>query len=106
MQKKFDLISDPGHGWVKVPLRLLADLKIIDRVSRYSYMRGSFAYLEEDCDLSIFFDAYRARFGFDPEIRERVARERRSRVRGYEPFVIRSLPESFRPYIPGLVAMR
>jgi len=105
MQKKFDLISDPGHAWIKVPVRLLVDLGIADRISRYSYHLGRFAYLEEDLDLSVFFNAYRDRFGFDPAIRERVARERRSRVRGYRPYEIIKLPENFRPYIPGLIAM-
>lgn len=88
MQKKFDLISDPGHAWIKVPVQLLVDLGIANSISRYSYRLGSFGYLEEDCDLSVFFNAYRDRFGFDPAIRERVARKRRSRVRGYKNFCI------------------
>jgi len=87
-EKKFDLISDPGHAWIKVPVRLLVELGIADRISRYSYRLGRFAYLEEDLDLSVFFNAYRDRFGFDPAIRERVARSRRSRVRGYDNFRI------------------
>jgi len=86
MQKKFDFISDPGHGWVKVPKAILSDLMIAEKISRYSYQRDAFAYLEEDCDLTIFFNAYRDRFGTDPKIRERVARERRSRVRGYDTY--------------------
>jgi hypothetical protein len=86
MQKTFDLISDPGHGWVKVPKRLLSDLLISKEISRYSYERGAFAYLEEDCDLATFFNAYRQCFGIDPKIRERVAREKRSRVRGYDTY--------------------
>ena len=82
--KKFDFITDPGHGWVKVPVRMLSQLEIAEKVSCYSYRRGAFAYLEEDCDASLFFAAYRNRFGFDPQLRERNAREKRSRVRGYD----------------------
>ena len=31
------------------------------------YERGQTVYLEEDCDLALFFDAYRNHFGRDPE---------------------------------------
>ena len=88
MQKTFDFISDPGHGWVKVPKKLLADLLISREISRYSYMRGEYAYLEEDCDLAKFFDAYQKMFGTDPKIRERNARMKSSRVRGYDTYEV------------------
>jgi hypothetical protein len=87
MKKQFDYIVDPGHGWVKVPLALLRELDIADRVSRFSYYNKGYVYLEEDCDASRFAGAFASRFGFEPKLRERVARERRSRVRGYEPYV-------------------
>lgn len=81
--KTFDYIQDPGHGWIKVPVSLLLELKIADDITCFSYYRAGFAYLEEDCDASRFFSAYREKFGTDPKLRERVARERRSRVREY-----------------------
>lgn len=84
--KKFDFCSDAGHAWLKVPVKLLIDLDIADQISAYSYYRAGFAYLEEDCDFSRFFNAYRARFGTDPAYRERNARERRSRIRGYDTY--------------------
>ena len=34
--KTFDFISDPGHGWLKVPHRLLAELAIADQITTYS----------------------------------------------------------------------
>ncbi len=49
--------QDPGHGWVRVPLKVLTKLGIADSVSRYSYMRGIYAYLEEDCDLARLYAA-------------------------------------------------
>lgn len=48
---------DPGHGWVKVPIKTLVKLGIADKISRYSYQRGLYAYLEEDCDLSTLYAA-------------------------------------------------
>ena len=57
---KFDVLTDPGHGWIKVPKKLLAELGIANKITPYSYMRGDFAYLEEDADASTFFEAMRA----------------------------------------------
>jgi len=79
--KTFDYIQDAGHGWVKVPVYLLTALNIADKVSHYSYYRAGFGYLEEDCDLALFFNAYHARYGIDPKLRDRISD--RSRVRGY-----------------------
>ncbi len=81
--KTFDFISDPGHGWIKVPHRLLAEFQIADKISHYSYSRGDYAYLEEDMDAATFFNAYRARHGHDPKIRERKSAHNYSRVRNY-----------------------
>lgn len=81
--KTFDYIQDPGHGWIKVPVSLLINLNIDQEITCFSYYRDGFAYLEEDCDASRFFNAYRAKFGADPKLRDRIARERRSRVREY-----------------------
>jgi len=58
---KLSYFTDPGHGWVCVKLQTLIDLGIADKVSRYSYMRGSSAYLEEDCDLGLLFATCDAR---------------------------------------------
>ena len=79
--KTFDYIQDAGHGWVKVPVYLLTALNIADKVSHYSYYRAGFGYLEEDCDLALFFDAFHARYGHDPKLRDRISD--RSRVRNY-----------------------
>lgn len=41
----FTFHSDPQHGWLKVPKDLLATLGIDQKITRYSYMRGAYAYL-------------------------------------------------------------
>jgi hypothetical protein len=46
--------TDPSHGWLQVPINLLEKLNIKDKISEYSYKRGSYAYLEEDCDWAAF----------------------------------------------------
>ena len=47
------LYTDPGHGWAKVRKSVLANLGIAELISPYSYQRGNYAYLEEDCDLPL-----------------------------------------------------
>lgn len=49
--------EDPGHGWIEVPITELRRLKIADRISPYSYRDGGIAYLEEDCDASVWVNA-------------------------------------------------
>ena len=48
--------SDPGHGWLRVPVAELKEMGIADKISPYSYIseNGRFAYLEEDRDFSTF----------------------------------------------------
>lgn len=83
---KFDAIVDPGHGWLKVPKKLLVELGIADKITPYSYMRGDYAYLEEDGDLSTFMDAMKAqRPTVKVEQRVRHA-DNQSRVRNYDSY--------------------
>jgi hypothetical protein len=81
--KTFDYIQDPAHGWIKVPAQLLVNLSIHRQISPFSYYRNAFVYLEEDGDAAAFFNAYRAKYGHDPKLRDRVAREKRSKIRSY-----------------------
>lgn len=84
MRTSFDSYSDPGHGWVRVPFRTLQDLGLIERISPYSYMRGAYAYLEEDCDASLLVDTMR-KVGLTPKFRHRIG-DKTSKIRGYESY--------------------
>lgn len=57
--KSITIYTDPSHGWGKVSLSELSRLNIIDKISTYSYIHknGLNAYLEEDCDLSLYLKA-------------------------------------------------
>ena len=59
MSARYRFIEDPGHGWLEVPIAELKALAIDHLISAYSYVdrAGVFAYLEEDCDLSVFATA-------------------------------------------------
>lgn len=53
----YRFISDPGHGWLEVPMAEVRSLGILP--SPYSYVSpdGQLAYLEEDCDAALFIKA-------------------------------------------------
>lgn len=55
--KSYRFFSDPGHGWLRVEIAELIRLNLLDKITCYSYMKGKWAYLEEDCDASTFLKA-------------------------------------------------
>lgn len=61
MQTTFEFISDPGHAWLRVPIKLLEDWNIDILISEYSYRTRAMAYLEEDCDAGIFINEAKKR---------------------------------------------
>lgn len=77
----FRFIHDPGHGWLEVSISLLDTLNIKNQISEYSYVYNGKAYLEEDCDMPIFLNAYKASFGDSPNITSVF--QKRTRIRTY-----------------------
>ena len=77
--------SDAGHGWAKVHIDLLDELGIRDKITSYSYMRGSYAYLEEDCDVSTLHKAANAA-GLNIKWKEMKPANNYSRIRTYDPY--------------------
>lgn len=53
---KIKVINDPSHGWGSVSLKLLEQLDLIDKISQYSYMTNTRAYLEYHSDLNKLFE--------------------------------------------------
>ncbi len=60
--------TDPGHGWLRVPLQAVIDAGVAERISSCSYIATAHpgglnataqptAYLEEDCDAPAFLAA-------------------------------------------------
>jgi len=80
--KTIRFFADPGHGWARVKKSELAKLGIAELISVFSYERGEFAYLEEDCDLSIYLNALRAK-GMAYKFNGTTCANRSSRIRGY-----------------------
>ena len=48
---------DPGHGWLEVPRADVIRSGITP--SQYSYQKDGAVYLEEDCDASAFWQAFK-----------------------------------------------
>lgn len=76
--------QDPGHGWVKIHKQWLALLGIEDKISHYSYQRKNYAYLEEDCDLSLLLKSLDSN-GITWKLREYNC-NKSSKIRSYESY--------------------
>jgi hypothetical protein len=83
--KTFTVYTDPTHGWVKVPVTLLDTLGIADKITRFSYRRGAYAYLEEDLDMCTFASAYRIKYGTGPQWVSKHA-NKSSKIKSYSAF--------------------
>lgn len=79
---KITVYSDPGHAWGRVRRSLLIDLGIDGQVSLFSFKKGSWAYLEEDCDLPKLLKALEAR-GITFLIKEKIGNSP-SKIRSYD----------------------
>ena len=88
--KSIILYTDPSHGWAKVSLLELNNLDIMDKISTYSYMRSNkgktYAYLEEDCDLSTYLKALDDK-GIKFRIIEKHA-NKSSKIRSYSRYTL------------------
>lgn len=81
--KTYDFYADPGHGWARVPVQELRDLGILADITAFSYIRGDWAYLEEDCDFGRFIAAMREQKEVKVKTRYHHS-NKRSKIRGYQ----------------------
>ena len=84
--RTYTIYEDSGHAWVRVRTIELFALQIASDITPYSYIKGQYAYLEEDCDLTTFFNAYHAVKGRDPKFRAVYSRS--STVREYPHYTV------------------
>lgn len=63
--RKFNFHYDAGHGWLEVHAKDLEDVGLCAwmDMSRYSYHKGHWIYLEEDLDAGIFLRRYEKAVG-------------------------------------------
>lgn len=86
INKVFKSYSDPGHGWLAVKRSDLHALGIADKITRFSYQRGNTVYLEEDCDVTLFFKAFKDKFGVEPKTIEQSYTNSSSPIRSYQSY--------------------
>ena len=75
-EQTFTFHEDPGHGWLRVPRKLLVELGIEKQITPYSFQQGESVYLEEDCDAGTFIEAMKKRgirVKFDSRFHENTA---------------------------------
>lgn len=87
MTKKMKVkwFSDPGHGWLRVKIHNLIELGIAGKISSFSYQRGQWAYLEEDCDASVFMQAAEAQ-GVEVELEPESRCNKSSAIRRFNSY--------------------
>lgn len=73
-------ITDPGHGWLRVPLVDIAMMGLETAISSFSFIDGHYAYLEEDADCTVYLAALRDLLQAAPTVEEEY-REHFSRNR-------------------------
>lgn len=78
----FNNYADPNHSWTKIPKKILKELNIENHITGFSYMRGNFAYLEEDQDMTTFLKAAKLK-GLIVELKEHWT-NRQSKIRNYD----------------------
>lgn len=86
INKVFKSYSDPGHGWLAVKRADLHTLGIADKITRFSYQRGNTVYLEEDCDVTLFFKVFKDKFGVEPKTIEQSYTNSSSPIRSYQSY--------------------
>jgi hypothetical protein len=59
--RNYVFLSDPGHGWLIVPVSHVIEAGCAEKITSYSYLKmeggTQYAYLEEDCDAPTFLNA-------------------------------------------------
>jgi len=83
--KTFNVYTDAGHGWVKVLFKTLIELNIWQDITQYSYVRGEYCFLEEDCDAATLINALRDK-GIEPRWRVNHS-DKQSKIRSYARYI-------------------
>lgn len=82
--KKLMMFEDPGHGWCRVRRAEKLFQKVAHLISGFSYQRGQYVYLEEDCDLAEYYYACKEA-GYEIEWKYNHT-NKLSKIRGYEAY--------------------
>ena len=96
---RYTFYSDAWHGWLKVSLKDLKELGLIDDITQYSYIKGDYAYLEEDHDANLFIKAYEKKTSKKvkgSDFKESIQSSGRSPIRYFRPYTPESAKKTLR----------
>ena len=70
MKKQFTFHEDAAHGWLEVSYQDVTDVDIHNEISEFSYINRFLEkiYLEEDCDYTLFMNAYKNKYEKMPNV--------------------------------------
>lgn len=83
MPRTYTFYSDPGHGWLAVPISDLKEFGVEKQITQFSYRSGNTAYLEEDVDAGRFIDALKTK---GEEVKIIHAEQDGGFIRNFRPF--------------------
>ena len=68
MKKQFTFHEDAAHRWLEVSYQDVTDVDIHNEISEFSYINRFLEkiYLEEDCDYTLFMNAFKNKYGYKP----------------------------------------
>lgn len=98
---KIQHYCDAGHGWIKVSRKALENLNLLEKINHYSYQRGDYVYLEEDCDAALYLDCL-DKAGIKYQLIHTHS-DKTSKIRGYDNFKL--TPPLKLEYIPMIAAL-
>jgi len=86
--KKYHIYGDAQHSWCKVKFSEIVKLGIQNQITDYSYARGEYLFLEQDCDMSTFVKALE-KVGIKPEwIGHHTNKQ--SKIRSYSRYIVKA----------------
>lgn len=83
--RTFTNYSDPSHAWLRVQIKDIMKLGLVDEISNYSYINGKYAYLEEDRDAPLFLETLKLNGTANYKIVDKFT-DKPSIVRTYDPY--------------------
>ena len=92
---KYRFISDIGHGWLEVPIKELLDMGIENKITNFSYMKGDYAFLEEDCDATTFAKAKNWSSKDISDNTRFIEVGKESIIRTYEPYNLKKIRREY-----------
>jgi hypothetical protein len=66
MENRFTHYSGPEYGWLKVPLKMIESVGLVDDISGHSRTDGANAYLEGDFDALMFMITFKEKYNKSP----------------------------------------